>query len=294
MGNFADTGPVRLPPTQPPKRRRVRPRWVAPVAVVLTVALTAVGVSAVLNNEVSRRLATVPPSSIVTTTTTIPTVATTPVVAPEVMAARARRPSPPAPPSTTTTSPPVESTVVFEAETPSELIASLERLPVEEEHPEGYARTQYGFYKDADEDGCNTRAEVAITEAIEVKVNPRNCGIESGRWLSLFDGKTLTAVGDLDVTHLVALREAWESGAWEWDRKTRNAYLNDLKHAETLIGVSDESEDARDDKDPGGWLPSNDAFLCDYLRNWVYIKTIYKLSVDAGEREAIAAAALYC
>jgi hypothetical protein len=293
VGNLPDTGPVRLPPTQPRKTRRARPRWVKPVAIVSTLALTAAGVSAVLNREVSRRLATVPPATTTTTSTSIVVAVAPPVTPPQVMGARVSRPAQSAPTTTSTTVMTPQTPEVFEAETPSKLIAELEKLPVKEERKDGYARAKYGFYKDADRDGCSTREEVAVAEAVSIDYNPRGCRIESGTWLSLFDGKTVS-LPDLRVTHLVSLREVWESGGWEWDDATRNLYLNDLKHPETLIAVSEVSEEARKDEDPGSWLPSNNGYLCEYLRSWVYVKTVYKLAVDPGEREAIAAASLYC
>ena len=76
--------------------------------------------------------------------------------------------------------------------------------------------------------------------------------------------------------------------------RARNDYLNDLEHPETMLAVTAVSNNQRKSEDPGGWLPPNDAYLCDYLKGWVYMKTLYKLSVDAGEREAIAGASLHC
>lgn len=179
------------------------------------------------------------------------------------------------------------------ADTPSEIIAALEKLPVEDEHG-GHQRTRFGFYTDADGDACDTREEVVVAEALQIEMNVRNCNIFSGKWFSAFDGLTVENARGLDTEHLVSLEEAYESGAWKWSSTERNAYLNDLTHPEAILAVSDASSVARNDEDPGRWLPSNDAYLCDYLRNWVYMKTLYKMSVDPGERESIAASSLHC
>lgn len=295
MANLPVDGPgvVQLPPTQPPKRRAPRPRWVNPVVGVLVMVLAAVAVSSILNNEVSKRLATVPPpSSVGTTTTTLAVQATTPVTVAEVMGARITRPNAPTTTSSTSTTVP-EAPTAIEADTPSEIIEALEQLPVEEEH-DGYRRSRFGFYKDEDNDQCGTREEVIVAEAMDLVMNTRNCNIQSGRWFSLFDGRPVQNKADLRVEHLVSLREAYESGAWAWEHSERNDYLNDLENPETLLAVTEESAEKRDGEDPSRWLPSNDTYLCDYLRGWVYIKTIYKMSVDAGERESIAGAALHC
>lgn len=257
----------------------------------LAIAIVAIAVSSALNREVSKRLATVPPSS-TSPTTTIVAAAPTPVPVPQVMGARVRRPSPTSSTSTSTTL--VEAPPAFEADTSSELIAELEKLAVEDEHTDGYRRGRFGFYKDPDRDNCDTREEVVIAEATDLVMHTPTCTIQSGTWLSLFDGQTVNRPDRLKTTHLVSLEETWESGAWMWDDRTRNAYLNDLEHAETLLAVSIVSADERDGKDPGSWLPSNEDYRCDYLKTWVYLKTLYKLSVDPGERESIAAAALRC
>ena len=258
--------------------------------VVVTVALSAVTLSSMLNHEVAERLATVPPSS-TSPTTTIPAPTTT-IPPARVLGARLQRPTPTSSSTTSTTiaEPPVE----FQADTPSELITELEKLPVDDEHTGDYSRAAFGFYKDADRDHCDTRAEVFIAEATELVMNKYNCNIQSGKWFSPFDAQTSTNRAALHVEHLVALQEAWESGAWQWTDGQRNTYLNDLAHAEALLVVTDASHDDRADRDPGEWLPSNEPYRCDYLRSWVYLKTVYKLSVDPGERESIAASALHC
>ncbi len=257
----------------------------------MVIAVGAVGLSSALNHEVSKRLATVPPSSTSPTTTILaPTTTQAPA---RVVGSRITRPPAPTVSTTSSTTIPVTPTE-FQAETPSELIVALEKLPVDDEHADGYSRSQFGFFKDADGDHCGSRKEVMLAEALDVAYNTYNCNIQSGRWFSPFDAAKLDAPDKVLVTHLVALREAWESGAWMWDGPARNAYLNDLDNDDTMLVVSPASDEARNDADPGGWLPSNTAYRCDYLRSWVHVKALYKLSVDPGEREAIAAAALHC
>ncbi|MDP1792819.1 MAG: hypothetical protein Q8K63_01670, partial [Acidimicrobiales bacterium] len=221
-----------------------------------------------------------------------PIQATPPPTVAQVMGARVGRPSVSSP-STTSTTVPEGPPAAMQADTPSEIIAALEQLPVEEEHGD-YRRSKFGFYKDVDEDSCNTREEVIVAEALQINMNTNTCNIFSGKWFSPFDGRSTENHRDMRAEHVVSLEEAYDSGAWKWQPTERNAYLNDLTHAETLVAVSEASSIARNGEDPGGWLPTNDKYLCDYLRTYVYIKTIYKMSVDAGERESIAAAALYC
>ena len=173
--------------------------------------------------------------------------------------------------------------------TPSELITALDALKVQEEHPQGYRGGTFGYWRDDDHDGCNTRAEVLIAESLEPVKRANTCSIIEGRWFSAYDDQTFTQPRDMSIDHVVTIFEAWKSGAWEWTDQQRNDYLNDLNYADALIAVSNQSKDAKGDFDPRRWLPPNTTYRCDYLTVWVHLKTIYKLSVDPGEREAIAA-----
>ena len=68
---------------------------------------------------------------------------------------------------------------------------------------------------DADGDGCDTRREVLIAEAVTAPTIGAGCALSGGRWRSVYDNATETGSGrGFDVDHLVPLAEAWESGAW--------------------------------------------------------------------------------
>jgi hypothetical protein len=134
---------------------------------------------------------------------------------------------------------------------------------------------------DTDKDGCDTRAEVLIEEAI---VKPRigaKCKLTGGKWLSSYDGKTITNASLLDVDHRVPLAEAWRSGAWQWTPEQRQAYANDLESSEALIAVTLATNRSKGDKDPSLWVPSKN--YCEYLSSWVKIKSKYNLTVDISE-----------
>lgn len=298
MVDSADTGisganePLRLPPTVPPKRRR-DPRWTRPTIGIGVLAIVAVVASSLLNHEVSRRLATVPIDG---TTTTAPVVATTTTIAtapasPKPTGARASKHG-----ATTTTSIPPTTSTTLDAppETPSEIIAALDKLQVADEHSQEGKNGRFGFWRDDDKDGCNTREEVLIDESTDTVERTASCRILKGRWLSPYDSAELTSPTDVAIDHVVTITEAWESGAWQWTDQQRNDYLNDLEHADFLVAVSNAIKDTKADKDPGEWLPPVETYRCDYLRAWVHLKTVYKLTVDPGEREAIAAGALHC
>ena len=77
----------------------------------------------------------------------------------------------------------------------------------------GYDRSLFKHWIDADKDKCDTRAEVLISESVVKPKVDKNCKITGGKWLSAYDGKSVTNASLLDVDHLVPLAEAWRSGA---------------------------------------------------------------------------------
>jgi hypothetical protein len=74
-----------------------------------------------------------------------------------------------------------------------------------------YTRTAFRHWIDADRDCQNTRAEVLIAESRVpvIFTSSRHCTVARGRWLSRWDYATWTNASDVDIDHLVALKEAW-------------------------------------------------------------------------------------
>jgi hypothetical protein len=113
----------------------------------------------------------------------------------------------------------------------------LARLATAPEHPRGYSRSLFVHWIDADGDGCDTRGEVLIAESrTTARIGP-GCSI-AGSWRSVYDGVTTTKASSFDIDHVVALKEAWDSGAWKWTPARRQGYANDLGNARSLRAVS--------------------------------------------------------
>ena len=91
----------------------------------------------------------------------------------------------------------------------------------------------------------------------------------------------------MDVDHLVALAEAWMSGASAWTADQRRAYANDLGYLWSLQAVTASVNRSKSDKDPGEWLPRAVEVRCVYAQRWVTVKHRWNLSVDARERAAL-------
>ena len=150
---------------------------------------------------------------------------------------------------------------------------------------DGYNRSLFKHWIDEDKNGCNTRAEVLIAEAVVKPKKGKKCKLTGGKWLSAYDGKTLTNASKLDVDHLVPLAEAWRSGAWAWSSKQRQDYANDLSDSRALIAVTLTTNRSKGDKDISDWVPKIDT--CGYVQNWIAIKVRYSLTYDAKEAKSL-------
>jgi len=156
-------------------------------------------------------------------------------------------------------------------------------LRVEAEYVGGYDRTLFGKnWSDADRDGCNTRQEVLITESIiPVKIGD-GCRV-TGQWFSVYDRVTTTDSSSFDIDHMVPLKEAWDSGAWNWNEDQRKKFANDLDKSFFLIAVTASSNRSKGERDPAEWMPTSVRYRCEYARIWVKIKRAWDLSVDPAE-----------
>lgn len=155
----------------------------------------------------------------------------------------------------------------------------------------GYSRAKFPQWIDQGHN-CNTREIVLRRDGSGVRVGA-DCYPTKGRWYSPYDGKTLTNPHKVDIEHLVALAEAWRSGARSWSTAKRRAFANDLRHPELWTADHPVNMD-KGGKDPARWLPPRHAFRCTYIRAYVNVKYVWSLSVDPAEKRAIAAVLARC
>ena len=158
-------------------------------------------------------------------------------------------------------------------------------LTVAQDHQFGYNRALFKLWIDEDKDGCNTRAEVLIEEAIVKPKIGKKCALTGGKWLSPYDEKTTTKANDLDIDHLVPLAEAWRSGAWAWTPAQRQAFANDLSDSRALVAVSLGLNRSKGDSDVASWLPPKG--ICIYVESWIAVKIKYSLTADTEEMSVL-------
>lgn len=151
----------------------------------------------------------------------------------------------------------------------------LDSLPVRAEAARtGYDRDLFDHWDDVDGDGCNTRCEV-----LEAERRP------DGTWFSLWDGYSTPNTSELHIDHVVALAEAWDSGASGWGAAKRDEFAD---WAVNLTAVSASSNLRKSDKDAAEWFPSRAKSNCVFAEITVATKYRWKLTVDSAESTALA------
>jgi len=176
-----------------------------------------------------------------------------------------------------------------------DLIAVIERLRVQPEPQRiGYQRDNFDHWVDVDATGCATRSDVLVTQAIgpvDTAVD-RPCSVQSGTWYSVYDGVVHTgSPADLDVDHVVALAEAWDSGAASLSAQRRREFANDPLN---LLVVTRSTNQDKADSDLGQWRPQRRDAWCLVATMVTLTKLRYDLTVDAAERSALRSMAGGC
>nr|WP_241848465.1 HNH endonuclease family protein [Streptomyces sp. CB00072] len=162
-------------------------------------------------------------------------------------------------------------------------------VQVTEEDRTGYTRSSFKHWNSGENasDGCNTRAEVLIAEAVVAPTVGAGCKLTGGTWVSYYDGQEVTSAGSLDIDHMVPLAESWDSGASGWTAERREAYANDQAADVSLVAVTARSNRQKSDQDPADWMPPSPDAQCRYVAEWVSTKLRWQLTADDRELEAL-------
>ncbi|WP_211298634.1 HNH endonuclease family protein [Kineococcus rhizosphaerae] len=172
-------------------------------------------------------------------------------------------------------------------------LAQLQTLPVKGRAPKtGYSRAQFGDgWVDTDHNGCDTRNDVLGRDLRDVRFKGGgDCVVASGSLTDPYGGGTIRfrrgqgTSDDVQIDHVVALSNAWQTGAQRWDAAERTEFANDRLE---LLAVDGPLNSSKGDGDAATWLPPNTAFRCTYVARQVAVKAEYGLWVTPAERDAI-------
>lgn len=150
-----------------------------------------------------------------------------------------------------------------------------------------YERSNWGSFYDSSAFCKSTRMEVIRDERVSGIIHGDDCSADGVAVYDPYTGTILFDVNAGDVDHLVPLKEAYRSGGASWTKERKKEYANDLSNENHLILVHRSANRSKSDKDPARWIPSNLAYLGEYLDNWELVKVSWNLTYDAEEKEAI-------
>ena len=174
-------------------------------------------------------------------------------------------------------------------EATGQAVDALARLPVKGRAPKtGYERTQFGEGWQV-ENGCDTRNRI-LQRDMQDAVIDENCRVASGTLHDPYGGKDIAFVRGADtsqlvqIDHVVALSNAWQTGAQLLSTSERIALANDPLE---LLAVDGELNQEKSDGDAATWLPPNKPFRCQYVARQIAVKGKYRLWVTAAEKDAM-------
>jgi hypothetical protein len=157
----------------------------------------------------------------------------------------------------------------------------------------GYRRALYGDgWADEDGDGCSTREEILERDLVNTTV--RRSGscqvIATGVLADPYSGRSITFRRGTDtsslvqIDHVVALMDSWQTGAQQLTPARREQLANDPLNLLAVDGAANEGKGA---SDAASWLPPNRAYRCAYVARQVAVKSKYGLWVTPAEKVAI-------
>ena len=184
---------------------------------------------------------------------------------------------------------------------PGVALAVLETLPVKGGAPKtGYSRDAFGQrWADVDRNGCDTRNDILKRDMTSIVYKPktRNCLVLSGTLIDRYSGETINFVrGDVSsmevqIDHVVALSNSWQTGAFKLSIAQRTALANDPLN---LFAVKGRLNLQKSDGDAATWVPPLKSFRCAYVAQQIAVKAKYSLWVVAPEKAAMLAILSQC
>lgn len=196
---------------------------------------------------------------------------------------------------------PNEAYFQLTAEQASVAKQQLAALPVKPHYEGQYKREYFGTpWTDKAQgvafsgNGCRTIEDVRVRDMMNVQMKNK-CDVQSGvlwnpygseqhpqdDWIQFERG----AGAQVDIDHVVALGNAWKTGAHLLSEEQRVAIANDPIN---LVAVSASENRSKGDQDVSTWTPANRDIHCGYAASQVQVKSKYGLWVTPAEQHVLA------
>ena len=158
----------------------------------------------------------------------------------------------------------------------------------------GYDRAAFGYGADLDGNGCETRDDILardLTDRVVAAEDP--CETQSGTLRDPYSFRVIDyRLGDgrIEVDHVVALGNAWVTGADRWNDDQKVRFANDPLN---LLATDAFLNAQKSDSDAASWVPRRSG-RCAYLARQIAVKVKYHLWVTPPERDALGAHLTKC
>ena len=145
-------------------------------------------------------------------------------------------------------------------------------------------------WADLDGDGCNTRQETLADDLEGIRMHRDGCRVDSGRLHDPYTGEVVdfsrgpSTSERVQIDHVVALYNAWRTGAQELSFEERVALANDPLNLQATV---DWANDDKGSQDASQWLPPNGEYHCTYVARQIAVKASYGLWVTPAEDDAM-------
>lgn len=178
--------------------------------------------------------------------------------------------------------------------------------------PGGYDRERYfGGWASNGCGSATTRDTILARDLKGAVENPR-CQVTSGTLTDPYTGRTIqfrrgrNTSSAVQIDHVVALLDAWESGARDWDQTKRVQYANSTDVLLASDGPANMAKGSGLDVNgtalyrsqnsgaPDVWMPDNKAYRCDYMAKRATIKSKWGLTMTPREKQQTASVLSQC
>ena len=152
-----------------------------------------------------------------------------------------------------------------------------------------YNRDDWNHWTDDNSDCQNTRHEVLIEESQETVTYKSDtfCSVSTGKWYGFYTGQYYYNASDLDIDHFIPLKNAHQSGGYNWSSAKKEEFSNYRLDPDNLIAVNLSANRSKGAKGPDEWKPSNTEYWCEYAYDWIRIKDYWNLTATQAEWDAL-------
>lgn len=169
--------------------------------------------------------------------------------------------------------------------------------------PGGYDRERYFGGWASNGCGSATTRDTILARDLKGAVKNSKCQVTSGTLSDPYTGRTIqfrrgrNTSSAVQIDHVVALLDAWESGARDWDQAKRVEYANSQDVLLASDGPANMAKGSGLDVNgtslyrsqnsgaPDIWMPDNKAYRCDYMAKRATIKSKWGLTMTPREKQ---------